>query len=53
VTATVADVMTRRVLAATEGAEFKQIVAMMRANRISALLSPINSSTPSGRSTGS
>jgi CBS domain-containing protein len=35
--ATVGEVMTRRVVAATEGAEFKQIAAMMRANRVSAL----------------
>jgi CBS domain-containing protein len=35
--ATVSEVMTRRVVAATEGAEFKQIAAMMRENRVSAL----------------
>jgi CBS domain-containing protein len=35
--ATVGEVMTRRVVAATENAGFKQIVAMMRGNRVSAL----------------
>ena len=35
--ATVGEVMTRRIVAATEGAEFKQIAAMMRGNRVSAL----------------
>lgn len=34
---TVADVMTPRVVAALEGAEFKEIIEVMRANRISAL----------------
>jgi CBS domain-containing protein len=37
VKAMVAEVMTRRVIAATEGVEFKQIAAMMRENRIGAL----------------
>jgi CBS-domain-containing membrane protein len=35
--ATVGEVMTRRVVAATENAGFKHIVAMMRGNRVSAL----------------
>lgn len=35
--ATVGDVMTRRVVAATEDAGFKEIAAMMRGNRVSAL----------------
>lgn len=34
---TVADVMTRRVVAAHEGAQFKEIVEVMRANQVSAL----------------
>jgi CBS-domain-containing membrane protein len=34
---TVADVMTSRVMAAREGAEFKEIIEVMRANRVSAL----------------